>query len=88
MSKMSSMKSLGKGELVRRLVLLNASANLAKEELQRWMDGFVTACAYLKIENHSHPFVKSLVESTAKLVDEKIKQILESQKTEVSNGSN
>lgn len=77
MSNMTRMKTLGKGELVRRLVLLNASANVAKDELQKWMEGFVTACAYLKIEAPEHEFLKSLVESTAKLVDEKVNQITE-----------
>lgn len=79
---MTRMKSLGKGELIRRLVLLNASANIAKEELQKWMDGFVTACAYLKIEAPEHPFIKNLTESTTELVDERIKKI-----TEVSNAN-
>ncbi len=79
---MTRMKSLGKGELIRRLVLLNASANVAKEELQKWMDGFVTACAYLKIEAPEHPFIKNLTESVIKLVDEKVKKI-----TEVSNAN-
>jgi hypothetical protein len=75
MSQMTQLKTLGKGELVRRLIILNAGYKKASEELSKWMDGFVTACAYLKLEKPEHPYIATLAESTMREVDKKVQEL-------------
>lgn len=70
-------KTLGKGELARRLSQSIELNQIAQDELRKWIEGFTTACAYLKIVEPNHPFLKRLEQSTLAQVDEKIKLINE-----------
>jgi hypothetical protein len=69
---------ISKRELERRLGKVVALNELATKELEKWMNGFLTACAFLKLEKPNHEFIKAMPESTMKKIDEKIAKIEES----------
>ena len=58
------LKQLGKGELSRIIHKQSAMIDQAKEELQRWLDGFIVACKEIVKLDPDNEFVKQLPDST------------------------
>lgn len=71
------LKSLGKGELVRRISKLVDMNQEAQKELRQWVDGFIILAAIVKAEHPDNEVIKNLPESTMKLVDERMAENVE-----------
>jgi hypothetical protein len=66
---------LGKRELIRRNKKAIELSQMANDELKKWVDGFITACAFLKLEKPDHHFFDGMPEPTIKQINQKVEEM-------------